>query len=648
MGRSKKNWDHLVDFRGNYKDVNAGNIGVAQIIAGFGIKVDPSDGVGTVEVEIDRGIVMSKGDNVGDLNNNVGYIKGVEYLNDIGNVTSVPSSGDVLTYDGSINKWVAGSAPVPDAFKFKGLIDVEDEFPFADPKAGDFHIQRNAGVDRVANNAWVGAAGDIANVGDVIMYNTFDKWEIVANGFDFAFLPDDIKVVDMGVDGDKGEKGGRLEYESTSTTFYNWRADFSHLPDLDDETHQTNTLDDRYVNANGDTMTGDLTLTGANIKFTTPGQIDTDGQYLNLRNQGTNSIELFDTTTNFVNRDVRFLAKGRQVGLELLSAPAAADMELLFHGLIDDDKSLITREYYDLTLEAELLKYLPLTGGVMSGPITFSQSLGTITFNDTGHIKFGNQMLLGDNILVSKYTSTFFSDVQFMDSDGDNFLEVRGSGNKGEVNYTGPVEDAKHIATKEYVDAADDVVKGLLANLDNSIQSDLDNYFTKGESDARFLQDIEVNSTATGAPGTDAEVTVFDFNKFDFVIPQGEKGEVGPPGQNGSNGSNGQSCTVDAGTATVVGSNSPPEVTNVGTTKDAIFNFKIPQGQKGNVGQTGATGATGQKGATGSKGNTGAKGQKGASGSGGGSGYVINGSSSSYKITISYSNGSFFLSTSSP
>ncbi len=645
MGRSKKNWDHLVDFEGNYKDVNAGNIGVAQIIAGFGIKVDPSNGVGTVEVEIDRGVVMSKGDNVSDLTNDAGYITQVDYLNDIGNVTSVPSSGDVLTYDGASRKWVARGAPVPDAFRFKGLVDVETEFPFADPKAGDFHIQRNAGQDRVANTAWVGAAGDIANVGDVIMYNTFDKWEIVANGFDFAFLPDDIQVVDMGVDGDKGEKGGRLEYESHTTTFYNWRADFSHLPDLDDATHQADTLDDRYVNANGDTMTGHLTMDGGNIHFTKPGQIDTDGQTLILRNQGTNSIELFDTTTNFVNRDIRFLALGRQVGLELLSAPAAADMELLFHGLIDDDKSLITREYYEQTLEAELEKYLLLTGGTMSGPITFSQSLGSITFNDTGHLKFGNQMLIGDNILVGKYTSTFFSDVQFMDGDGDNFLEVRGQGATGEVNYTGPVEDAKHIATKEYVDAADDVVKGHINALENSLQSDLTNYFTKGESDARFLQDIEVNSTATGAPGTDAEVTVFDFNKFDFVIPQGQKGEVGPPGQNGSNGSNGQSCTVTAGTATKVGSNSPPEVTNSGTTKDAIFDFKIPQGQKGDIGQTGGTGRKGEPGANGAKGN---KGNKGDPGSGGGSGYVINGSSSTYKITISYSNGSFFLSTSSP
>ena len=230
--------------------------------------------------------------------------------------------------------------------------------------------------------------------------------KIVANGFDIAFTPEDVSVVDMGVDGDKGEKGGRLEYEATSTTFYNWRADFSHLPDLDEDVHQPGTLDDRYVNANGDTMTGDLTLSGANIQFTNSGQINTDGQFLAIRHQGTNSIELFDETTNFVNRGIRFLSTGRQVGLELSNEGAAADMELLFHGLIDNDKSLITREYHELTLAAEVSKYLPLTGGVLSGSLSFSPTIASLTFQNSGVIKFGQQALIGDNMLFNKHTTS--------------------------------------------------------------------------------------------------------------------------------------------------------------------------------------------------------------------------------------------------
>ena len=102
MGRSKKNWDHLVDRDGNYLDVNAGNIGVARNLAGFGIKVDPATGIGNVKIDVDRSVVVVKGDNISELNNDVGYITEVDFLDDIGDVQARPAtSGDVLTYDGA-------------------------------------------------------------------------------------------------------------------------------------------------------------------------------------------------------------------------------------------------------------------------------------------------------------------------------------------------------------------------------------------------------------------------------------------------------------------------------------------------------------------------------------------------------------------
>jgi hypothetical protein len=648
MGRSKKNWDHLVDRDGNYLDVNAGNIGVARNIGGFGIKVDPATGTGNVRIDVDSSVVVVKGDNISELNNDVGYITQVDYLNDIGNVTSVPSSGDVLTYDGATRKWVARGAPVPDAFRFKGLVDVETEFPFADPKSGDFHIQKNVGPDRVAGAAWLGAVGELANAGDIIMFNTNNEWEIVDNAFDIAFTPDDIKVINAGVHAT--EKGGYLEYDENNTTFTFYEANFDHLPDLTNDAHQADTLDDRYVNKNGDTMTGDLIMDDANIHFAKAGEINTNGLYLALRHHGTNSVELFPEVTNFVNRDIKFLSTGRQTALELSSEGAAADMELLFYGKIAQPKSLVTKEYVDLSLSSTVARYLPLTGGTLSGPLDFSSSRASVGFNRSANITFDGQIQVGDNIVVSKNYTSFSQLVNFSDQSGEVYLTLRGDRSTGKAIYKGEITDDDDLVNKKYVDDGDDKVREELANIDAGIKGDLENYYTKGESDARYVQEIKVNSTTTGLPGTDAEVTATALGEFDFVIPQGIKGEKGKKGDDGANGSNGQSCTVDAGSATPVGYNIAPEVTNSGTTKDAIFDFKIPVGQKGEPGRTGSTGSTGDKGEPGRNGSNGSKGQKGKKGEpgSGGSGFVINGSSSTYKITISYSNGSFFLSTSSP
>lgn len=65
------------------------------------------------------------------------------------------------------------------------------------------------------------------------------------------------------------------------------------------------------------------------------------------------------------------------------------------------------------------------------------------------------------------------------------------------------------------------------------------------------------------------------------------KGDVGNPGQKGDtgpvgpSGADGKAATVQVGTVTTGTAGSQAEITNVGTDKDAIFDFKIPQGIKG-------------------------------------------------------------------
>lgn len=70
---------------------------------------------------------------------------------------------------------------------------------------------------------------------------------------------------------------------------------------------------------------------------------------------------------------------------------------------------------------------------------------------------------------------------------------------------------------------------------------------------------------------------------------RGEKGEIGPTGPKGENGP----TTIDVGITETVDYVSEASVTNVGTNKDVILNFKIPRGTPGINGEKGETGPTG-------------------------------------------------------
>ena len=81
--------------------------------------------------------------------------------------------------------------------------------------------------------------------------------------------------------------------------------------------------------------------------------------------------------------------------------------------------------------------------------------------------------------------------------------------------------------------------------------------------------------------------------KVNIRGPQGPKGNTGSQGIQGPIGPKGDiglSATIEIGTVNTVDPNSSAEVTNSGTTNNAIFNFKIPKGDKGSQGERGLQG----------------------------------------------------------
>lgn len=65
--------------------------------------------------------------------------------------------------------------------------------------------------------------------------------------------------------------------------------------------------------------------------------------------------------------------------------------------------------------------------------------------------------------------------------------------------------------------------------------------------------------------------------------PSGPQGAVGPSGPAGTPGSQGEAATIAVGTTTTIDPGLSAEVVNVGTESDAILNFSIPKGEKGDT-----------------------------------------------------------------
>lgn len=119
---------------------------------------------------------------------------------------------------------------------------------------------------------------------------------------------------------------------------------------------------------------------------------------------------------------------------------------------------------------------------------------------------------------------------------------------------------------------------------------------------------IQVGTVTSGtAPSVTNSGTEQDAI-FDFVLqqgPKGDTGDTGPQGEQGEKGDPGEAATIQIGTVT---SGETPAVSNSGTPQNAVFNFVLqqgPQGEQGIQGPQGQTGPQGPQGEQGQQGETG-------------------------------------------
>ena len=96
---------------------------------------------------------------------------------------------------------------------------------------------------------------------------------------------------------------------------------------------------------------------------------------------------------------------------------------------------------------------------------------------------------------------------------------------------------------------------------------------------------ISIGTVTTGAAGSNASVTNSGTSTdavLNFTIPKGDKGA------DGKDGTNGNAATIRIGTVITGTAGSEASVTNSGTSSNAVLNFVIPRGDKGENGEGGS------------------------------------------------------------
>jgi hypothetical protein len=145
---------------------------------------------------------------------------------------------------------------------------------------------------------------------------------------------------------------------------------------------------------------------------------------------------------------------------------------------------------------------------------------------------------------------------------------------------------------------------------------------------------IEVGTVTTGAAGSSASVTNTGTSEeavFDFTIPRGNKGDKGDTGD---------AATISVGTVTTGNAGSDATVTNSGTTSAAVLDFAIPRGAAATIAV--GTVTTGAAGSSATVTNTGTSGEavfafsipRGATGSTGATGPGYSGATSTTSNTL--------------
>jgi hypothetical protein len=108
---------------------------------------------------------------------------------------------------------------------------------------------------------------------------------------------------------------------------------------------------------------------------------------------------------------------------------------------------------------------------------------------------------------------------------------------------------------------------------------------------------LSVGSVSSGNAGTNPVVTITGTSPtqtINFVIPKGDTGAAGPTGPAGAKGD--AAATINVGTTATGNPGTNASVTNSGTSSAAVLNFVIPKGADGAAGATGPTGPQGPAG----------------------------------------------------
>ena len=95
------------------------------------------------------------------------------------------------------------------------------------------------------------------------------------------------------------------------------------------------------------------------------------------------------------------------------------------------------------------------------------------------------------------------------------------------------------------------------------------------KGDAATIKVGTVKATASGGTPTIVNSGTTGDAVFDFTLPRGDKGDKG------------DAATIKVGTVKATASGGTPTIVNSGTTGDAVFDFTLPRGDKGDKGDTG-------------------------------------------------------------
>ena len=98
---------------------------------------------------------------------------------------------------------------------------------------------------------------------------------------------------------------------------------------------------------------------------------------------------------------------------------------------------------------------------------------------------------------------------------------------------------------------------------------------------------LTLGTVSTGAAGSNVSITNSGTSSdavFNFTIPRGDKGEKGDQGD---------AATISIGTVSTGAAGSSVSITNSGTAGAAVINFSIPRGDKGETGDVGPIGPVG-------------------------------------------------------